>query len=365
VKILHITKKYPNALGGDAIVVSSLEKQQIEAGHKVTILTSNCDEIKNRKNIYKFGLKDTPTELDRITIKRLFSLIALFFKAYKVFKIERPDVIHTHSADMAFFISHAARHYRIPIVHSFHIVTFYDKNQSLLRRKSELMLIRGTRPKVITAPNSYDAVKLREAGLEQTVLLPYGIDLAFWRKKSGVKKAKVFTFVSVGRLEEQKGYEYLIRAIALLEQKTKKSFEVIIVGKGSLQDSLEALTAELNVKDRIFFIGRKTPNQLKAVYSVADAAIIPSLYETVPLTLLEAWAMGLPTVATPVGILAGAADNKKSILEIERRSPESLAAAMHTVMAGAKALVKYAHHKVNNYSWKNTSIVLEGLYESV
>ena len=54
-KILHITKKYENALGGDAVVVSNLERQQLDQGHEVIVITSNCDEIIDDERHYKFG----------------------------------------------------------------------------------------------------------------------------------------------------------------------------------------------------------------------------------------------------------------------------------------------------------------------
>ncbi len=63
-KILHISKKYPQALGGDAVVVSNLQKQQLAAGHQVVIVTSNCDEIASAKHVYKVGLNDTAAGLD-------------------------------------------------------------------------------------------------------------------------------------------------------------------------------------------------------------------------------------------------------------------------------------------------------------
>ena len=79
-KILHITKKYTNALGGDAVVVSNLERQQLAQGHEIVVLTSNCDEIIDDERHYKFGLLDTSAALDNISLRRLASLGALFFQ---------------------------------------------------------------------------------------------------------------------------------------------------------------------------------------------------------------------------------------------------------------------------------------------
>ncbi|HVQ44325.1 MAG TPA: glycosyltransferase family 4 protein [Candidatus Saccharimonadia bacterium] len=179
--ILHVCKKYPDALGGDAVVVSNLRRQQQAAGHDVAVVTSNCNEILKGRHIYKIGMKDTPASLDSITPKRLVSLVILSLGMFGILRRERPDVIHTHSIDMAFFVSFAARLYGIPMVHTFHIVTFYDATQSALRRKSELWLARAAHLRSATAPNSYDVAKLQAAGLVQTVLLPNGVDLAFWR----------------------------------------------------------------------------------------------------------------------------------------------------------------------------------------
>ena len=99
-KILHLTKKYPDALGGDAVVVSNLEKEQTKIGHEVFILTSNCPEIKEKENVFKFGLKDISLNLDRITIRRVISLIILLFLGFKYLRRLKPDVIHAHSADL-------------------------------------------------------------------------------------------------------------------------------------------------------------------------------------------------------------------------------------------------------------------------
>ncbi|MCX6750240.1 MAG: glycosyltransferase, partial [Candidatus Pacearchaeota archaeon] len=132
-RILHVTKKYPNALGGDAIVVQNLEKQQIKNGHKVFVLTTNCDEIINKENLTKFGLKDTPSDLDKITFRRILSLIQLYFKSFKILREIKPDVVHSHSVDMGYIMSFACRRYSIPIINHFHAGFFLDKKDNFVR----------------------------------------------------------------------------------------------------------------------------------------------------------------------------------------------------------------------------------------
>jgi glycosyltransferase involved in cell wall biosynthesis len=300
-KILHIAKKYKNALGGDAIVVSNLESHHLAQGHQVVVLASNCDEIIEDERHYKFGLLDASAALDTISLRRLASLMILFAKAFEVMRKERPDVVHTHSVDMAFVASFAARWFKVPVVHTFHILTFPDPRLSALRRKSELFLMKGAQPRVVTSPNQTDVNHLRLAGVKDPRLMTNGIDLAFWNKEK--QPHDVFTFITAARLESQKGIEYLIRAVAELK-KTVGPFKLIIVGEGSLEEELKAFTRELSVFDIVEFVGRKTPEELRDLYAISDSVVIPSLWESGPLTAFEAWAMKLPLIITKVGMFA-------------------------------------------------------------
>ena len=118
------------------MVVSNLVQEQRAAGHSVTVVTSRSVRQPNDSQVFTFGLADTPSNLDTITLRRLASLCMLMFALFALLRRERPHVIHTHSVDIAFFASLAARWYGIPIIHTFHIVTFYDRNQSALRRRT-------------------------------------------------------------------------------------------------------------------------------------------------------------------------------------------------------------------------------------
>jgi glycosyltransferase involved in cell wall biosynthesis len=363
-KVLHVTKKYPHALGGDAVVVSNLQKQQTAAGHTVIIVTSNCNEIAKNRYVYKVGLRDTPRGLDNITIKRMVSLVALFFRIFAILHKQRPDIIHTHSVDMAFFVSFAARWHNVPIVHTFHIVTFYDQTQPGLRRKSELWLAKKTGPRRVTAPNHFDVKKLQAAGLGQTVLLPNGVDLAMWQPHAHTKKNKKATFVAVGRLEDQKGYGYLIQAAALLPKTSP--VEIIIVGDGSQEKALKKLAQNLGVQHRVTFAGQKTPEEIRSLLATAHGAVFSSLYETTPLTLLETWAVGTPAIATPVGILQGVPANFKAALMVPIKDPRALARAMQRFIKDTKlrqATAAAGNAEANKYDWPVIAGTLETIYQ--
>ncbi len=365
-KILHLTKKYPGAIGGDAVVVSNLRKQQIAAGHQVVIVTSNCKEIRPARHLYKFGLRDTPQGLDIISARRLFSLCVLFFRMFVILRKERPDIIHTHSVDMAFICSFAARWYHIPIVHTFHIVTFSDDSQPVIRKGTELWLAKHAKPHRVTAPNKHDVEKLQNAGLPQATLLSNGVDMTFWNKPKVAKKTTGPTFVSIGRLENQKGYEYLIKAVALLTD--IPGFQLIIVGEGSQRPSLQALITQLHLDDVVILAGQKTPEEIRSLFTASQGVIFPSLYETTPLTLLEAWSTGIPVITTPVGILQGMSSDFGAAIIIPIKNEVALSKAVRQLLRDNRQRRRIAGEGIKEatkYAWPAISQTAELLYRGV
>lgn len=362
--ILHVTKKYPNALGGDAVVVSHLEEQQKQQGHAVHILTSNCPDIIRHANVTTFGLRDTAAALDAITPRRLCSLLALFWKSFGFLRNVRPDIIHTHSIDMAFAVSFAARLFRIPIVHTFHIVTFHDAQQSRVRRSLELRLARAAGLRIVTAPNEYDVAALAAAGSWQAQLLSNGVDLHVWRPAMQHADPHPFTFVSVGRLEHQKGYEVLLQAVAQLAQITPQPFRVVICGDGSLKRQLVSDAAQKGIGQLVDFVGRKSVAETYAIVSRADAAVFASLFETTPLTLLEAWAVGLPVITTRVGIVREKTDAEAAYL-VAVGDVDALTKAMLTCMQdehGRQQIANRGKQEAAQYAWPVIAQKAEHIY---
>lgn len=106
--------------------------------------------------------------------------------------------------------------------------------------------------------------------------------------------APVFTVVTVGRLEEQKGYRYLIRAFG----KARKliPMRLLIIGEGSEENDLRLLADQTGFSQDIIFTGW-LQNPFKFI-SHAHLFVLSSVYEGFPNVLLEAMALGLPIVST-------------------------------------------------------------------
>lgn len=366
-KILHLTKKYPEALGGDAVVVYNLEKQQKKAGHKVFILTSNCSEIVEKESIRKFGLKDSALNQDKITFRRVISLFILLFSGFKYIKKLKPDIIHSHSADLGFFISFPARLYRIPIINTCHGVTFPDKQYCFMKRFAEIFFLKYGRFKRIITVDKSSLKFFKEAGINNGMYIPNGVDIErFDMQELKKRDNQKIRFLFVGRLEEQKGVKYLIQAAKILMNSTK-NLQIILVGDGSQRERLERLTKKGGLEECVIFLGSVDEDELIELYSTSDIFIIPSIWEGLPLTILEAWAARLPVVTTNVGGIPEVCANEENALIVPAKDSKALANGMLKLIEDKNLRNKLGENGrklvEEKYSWARVGIDVQRVYE--
>jgi glycosyltransferase involved in cell wall biosynthesis len=104
------------------------------------------------------------------------------------------------------------------------------------------------------------------------------------------------TLCTVARLVPWKGLGLLIRLIGDLPHT-----RLVIIGEGPLRSSLERQAREMGVASRVFFMGRLAPSEVAGCLAAADLFVLNSTYEGLPHVVLEAFAAGVPVVATAVG----------------------------------------------------------------
>ncbi len=354
-KILHITKKYPPLIGGDAIVVQSLETEQRKLGHDVFILTSKTVKTEKSTNVYNFGILEKIYNLDKITTKRIFSLILLFFRSFFFLRKIKPAIIHTHSPDLGFVCSFAAWLYGIPIVNTCHGVTFADKRYSVIKRLIEKFFLKYAFFSAIIVVDKATLPAFHNAHIKPVIYIPNGVDTKFFTPVSQDHKEEIFTFLFVGRIEKQKGLIYLIEAVKLLVC-SQKNFKVLIVGEGSLINMLQSQVRKYQLENFIFFVGKKDKVQLREYYQQANVLVLPSLWEGFPLTILEAWASGVAVIATKVNGIPAVCIDKKNALLIPKENPQELSIAMKTLLNNrnlTESLGQQGRNLVSKcYSWQ-------------
>lgn len=107
----------------------------------------------------------------------------------------------------------------------------------------------------------------------------------------------VFVIGMVGRFNPQKGHIFLIEAVRELSL-THKNFKVLLIGVGEMENEIRHLVTKYNLSDWIIFYGQSL--EVHQILQVFDCFVLPSLWEGMPLAILEAMATGLPVIATDV-----------------------------------------------------------------
>lgn len=113
-----------------------------------------------------------------------------------------------------------------------------------------------------------------------------------WSKKD-------FNWISVGRLEPQKGYLYLIEAFRLLLEKYTYNTKLVIAGDGSQRKTLENMIRNYGISENVVLMGKC--NDIPGLMSCADAFILSSVYEGFGMVITEAMASSLPVIVTDSG----------------------------------------------------------------
>lgn len=217
----------------------------------------------------------------------------------------KPEIIHAHSRFLiAGLIAEKIKgKYKIPYVLTEHS-TFYARG---LVTPTEVILVR----KMINNADKWITVspqlgKVIEKAIphlnKKWVYIPNVLDPILETipvLKEGIPNNKVI-FITIGALEEKKGHALLLKAFA---GAFKNDDQVVlrIGGQGILRESLELLAKELDIEKQVSFLGHISRNEIADRLSESQVFVLPSLYETFGVVLIEALACGLPIIATKCG----------------------------------------------------------------
>jgi glycosyltransferase involved in cell wall biosynthesis len=282
-----------------------------------------------------------------------------------VLRARRHDILHCHTFAFALGGSVASYILKRPLVvtvHSSHFLrlsrnavmsgvmrALLAKACCLMSTSKEIdMVVRGLLPDHFTQPivNGIDTEKFRPA---QPVL---------------EKDADEFLIVCPRRLVEKNGVEFLIRALAVVRDVKARLY---IAGDGPLRGRLEALAAEIGVRDRVVFMGSVDNTKMPSVYSSADLVVIPSLLEATSIAALEAMACAKVVAASRVGGLPEIIDDRVGIL-FEPGSARAIAGAIQNIAArpDTAGMGREARRRVEeNWGIGRIAEIHEELYEKV
>ncbi|MHB1086789.1 MAG: glycosyltransferase family 4 protein, partial [Minisyncoccota bacterium] len=146
----------------------------------------------------------------------------------------------------------------------------------------------GYEKEIIVIPNAVDVEKFSREIPED--------ELAELKARFGKKMGDVFLFTA-SRLVLSRGVEDTIRALSFLPANVK----LLIAGAGEDKEKLEKIGQDIGVTQRVLFVGHIDHRELPAYYKISDIFVRPSVIEGFGNAFVEAFAAGIPVVATPVG----------------------------------------------------------------
>jgi len=174
---------------------------------------------------------------------------------------------------------------------------------------------------------------------------------------------------SVGHIRPEKGQEYLLRAAKFVVDRCPR-VTFVIVGREKENGEtrrLEDLAATLGIRKNIIFTGFR-PDAIDLM-SIFDLFVLSSLYEGLPVALLEAMALGKPSVATSVGGIPEVIDNGLDGFLVKPKDPEELAAKIITLLEIPdlrRRMSKMAKQKIREkFSLQDMIRSIEGVYSTL
>ncbi|WP_329570987.1 glycosyltransferase family 4 protein [Kitasatospora sp. NBC_01266] len=358
--VVQITPYYPPHLGGLERVVEKLATG-LGDRHQVQVLTTTI------------GAEGAPrrSRQGAVTVRRHRCLELAHTPVapglpLALLRHPRGAVLHLHSAHALLpeLVALTAKLRRQPFLLHFHLdVDASGRFGRLLpaykRHVFGPVLRAAAAVIVLTAAQSDFVHRTYAVPRERIHVVPNGVDRSYFMPPREVSE-RPLELLYVGRLSPQKNVGRLLEALCLVRQPVR----LRIVGDGELRAELEQLTAELGLT-QVEFAGAKLGAELLNAYAQADAFVLPSDKEGMPLVALEAMAAALPVIATDV---PGNTELLGGVGLLAAPEPAALARAIDSV-AGDPALRRELAERsaaiAPTFAWDAVVRRVERVYEQV
>lgn len=307
-KIWQVVPYYPPHIGGMEYYVERLSEELASRGHDVTVFTSSNN-----------GNQETYTR-NKVKIKTLKIMTKIYNNPIsptlfsQLMTEEKPDIIHAHQypifySDTAAIVAWTRK---IPLIIHVHVVS--DAKSPLSGFISDgyystigLRTLRTAKTVIVPSKAYQTKMSQMYVNPKKLAVVPYGIDTKKFQKnidydkfkiKYGLQGSKII--LTVGRLNYQKGFHNLIKILPGVRKQISNA-KLVIVGEGEQMSNLKKLSQSLGLFNSVIFTGALNQTEIPSAYLAADLFVLPSLFESFGISLIEAQAAGKPVVCTNTG----------------------------------------------------------------
>lgn len=280
-----------------------------------------------------------------------------FLELWRLFRRERPDIVHTHTAKAGALGRLAAALAGVPVrIHTYHGHVlggdYFSRQRTAFFRGVEQLLSILTHRLVVLTESQRRAMsgRLAVAGAEKFAVVPLGLELASFvpgvdqgrGKGRGEARSALgldpddLAIGIVGRLVPIKNHELLFDAVSILVDRLAAgdpeapSVRVLVVGSGEREEALKGHVRRRDLEGRVLWLGWR--RDLPSLYSAMDVLALPSKDEGTPVAVIEALAAEVPVVARDVGGVGEVLEGGRWGRLVDDEDPEAFAEALADVL---------------------------------
>lgn len=304
-RILHIHSSF--GTGGIETMVNALANEMSSLGENVSV----CSIFKpSRDQILWTSLspKITKFSLDKVSTGISFKEI---FKIYRLIKRENFDVVHIHGFFAYYMLSSFLLHHKIKFVYTVHSDAKMEGgiwDRRLFLMKKYFFRHKWLHP-VTISPESQRSFSEYYHNCDN-ILIPNGIkspdndevDLSEFRNTTATK-----LLINVGRIDVPKNQVTLCKCVTRL---INENYDVALIIAGPISEVTIMNQIKTYLSDRVHYIG--SINNASSYFRNCNALVMPSIYEGLPVTLLEAMSVGCLPICSPIGGMKNVIINGKN-----------------------------------------------------
>lgn len=328
-----------------------LRDMQVNDGYEVVVVSSPgsaLEEIKNREGVMTYAV---PMERRMAPFKDIKSLWGLI----KVFRREKPDMVHSITPKAGLLSMIAAWICRVPVrLHTFTGLVFptssgFKRKVLMFTDKLTCAFATHVVPEGIGVKNDLENYKITKKPLK---VLGHGnimgVDLKrfdpedkdVFNEAQRIRRDGIFTFIFIGRLVGDKGLNELVAAFKCLNQDLPSTRLILVGPEEQNLDPLKSETLEEIERNKdIEAVGKQ--NDVRPWLLASDAFVFPSYREGFPNVVIEAGAMGLPSIVTDInGSREIIIDGENGVI-IPSKDADALYNVMKSFVENPEALEKY------------------------
>jgi glycosyltransferase involved in cell wall biosynthesis len=345
----------PGCIGGTEMATYNIASHLARRGHEVHVMTSRDAEMS--KESWENGIQVHRLRKGRT---KLLGEFAFWFRLLSQIMRTNPDIVHIQNFGLGPVGSLAKFLLRKPYL-------VYGQGSDVYLQwayKTPVFLMVKNADAVIALTEDMKT-EIRKRYKRDIFVIPNGIDLERFQATKKDEKGK--TLIFIGRLHPIKGVKYLIDALAIIKKSTFNT-KLIIVGDGDERTGLEKQANILGLGEDVIFTGGIKNDQIPGYLAKSDILVLPSLSEGFPNVILEAFASGLPVIATKVrGIREIVHEGVNGYL-IEAENSREIADKVIQLFDDRVLMEKMSENnkiKAEGYSWEKVAPNIEEVYSKI